>query len=42
MLLLLVLAYLISGHNSIYGKQMIGEPKHTNFKNHKGKRLNEL
>ncbi|HUM51778.1 MAG TPA: voltage-gated chloride channel family protein [Chitinophagales bacterium] len=37
-----VVAYLISGHNSIYGKQMIGEPKHTNFKNHKGKRLNEL
>lgn len=37
-----VVAYLISGHNSIYGKQVIGEPKHTNFKNHKGKRLNEL
>lgn len=37
-----VTAYLLSGHNSIYGKQMIGEPKHNRFVNHTGKRLNEL
>jgi H+/Cl- antiporter ClcA len=37
-----VVAYLLSGHNSIYGKQMIGEPKHNKFMNYKGKRLNEL
>jgi len=37
-----VVAYLVSGHNSIYRKQMIGEPKHTKFINYKGKRLNEL
>lgn len=37
-----VVSYLLSGHNSIYGKQMIGEPKYSRFKNHKGKRFNEL
>lgn len=37
-----VVSYLFSGNNSIYGKQMIGEPKHTRFKNHSGKRFNEL
>lgn len=37
-----VVAYLLSGHNSIYSKQMIGEAKHNRFKNYKGKRINEL
>ncbi len=37
-----VIAYLLSGHNSIYGKQMIGSPKHNRFINYGGKRLNEL
>jgi len=37
-----VVAYLISGNNSIYNKQMIGEPKYKRFLNQKGKRLNEL
>lgn len=37
-----VVAYLLSGHNSIYGKQIVGEPKHHRFTNHQGKRLNEL
>lgn len=37
-----VVSYLLSGHNSIYGRQMIGEPKHKRFTNYYGKRLNEL
>ncbi len=37
-----VVAYLLSGHNSIYNKQIIGEPKHRRFSNHQGKKLNEL
>ena len=37
-----VVAYLLSGHNSIYGRQMIGEPKHRRFSGYRGKRLNEL
>lgn len=37
-----VISYLISGHNSIYKKQMIGEPKHSRFTNQQGKRLSEL
>jgi H+/Cl- antiporter ClcA len=37
-----VVAYLFSGHSSIYGRQMIGEPKHNRFGNYTGKRLNEL
>jgi H+/Cl- antiporter ClcA len=37
-----VVAYLFSAHNSIYGKQMIGEPKYQRFINHQGKYLNEL
>ncbi|MDA3616352.1 voltage-gated chloride channel family protein [Polluticaenibacter yanchengensis] len=37
-----VVSYLMSGHNSIYGKQMIGEPKNQLFSDHKGKRINEL
>ena len=37
-----VISYLLSGHTSIYGKQMIGEPKNRRFSNHQGKRLSEL
>jgi H+/Cl- antiporter ClcA len=37
-----VVSYLLSGHNSIYNKQMIGEPKHHRFSNHQGKKINEL
>jgi len=37
-----VVSYLMSGHNSIYGKQVIGEPKHSRFSDHKGKRIDEL
>lgn len=37
-----VVAYLLSGHNSIYSKQMIGVSKHRRFSNHQGKRLNEV
>ncbi|MES2517304.1 MAG: voltage-gated chloride channel family protein [Bacteroidota bacterium] len=37
-----VVSYLLSGHNSIYGKQMVGESKHSRFANYHGKRLNEL
>ncbi|ALL08770.1 chloride channel protein [Pedobacter sp. PACM 27299] len=37
-----VVAYLFSGHNSIYGKQLVGEPKHSRFTNYQGKKINEL
>lgn len=37
-----VVAYLLSGHNSIYDKQMVGEPKHRRFSGYEGKRVNEL
>lgn len=37
-----VVAYLFSGHNSIYKKQMIGEPKHNRFANYNGKRFTEI
>jgi len=37
-----VVAYLTSGHTSIYQKQMIGEPKHSRFANLKDKRINEI
>jgi H+/Cl- antiporter ClcA len=37
-----VVSYLLSGHNSIYSKQMVGESKHSRFANYHGKRLNEL
>lgn len=37
-----VVSYLLSGHNGIYGRQVIGEPKHGRFSNDEGKRLNEL
>ena len=36
-----IVSYLISGHNSIYGKQIIGEAKNTRYKNQLGKRINE-
>jgi H+/Cl- antiporter ClcA len=37
-----VVAYLFSGNNSIYIRQMVGEPKILKYKNLQGKRLNEL
>jgi H+/Cl- antiporter ClcA len=37
-----VVSYLFSGHNSIYGRQVIGEAKHKQFSSHEQKRLNEL
>lgn len=37
-----IVAYLLSGHTSIYTHQMIGETKHARFKRYLGKRLNEL
>lgn len=37
-----VVAYLLSGHNGIYGNQLVGEPKHTRFSTHQGKKINEL
>jgi H+/Cl- antiporter ClcA len=37
-----IVSYLISGHNSIYGRQVIGESKHQRFSSQEGKRLNEL
>jgi H+/Cl- antiporter ClcA len=37
-----VTAYLFSGHNTIYGKQIIGTAKHQNFRNDEGKKFKEL
>ncbi len=37
-----IVSYLISGHNSIYRRQVVGEAKHKLYYNHEGKRLNEL
>jgi len=37
-----IVSYLLSGHYSIYRRQEVGEPKHNNFSNDQGKRLNEL
>lgn len=37
-----VVAYLLSGHSSIYHRQIIGEPKQTQFAEDQGKRVNEL
>lgn len=37
-----VVAYLVSGNNSIYSKQILGEPKHARFSNHEGKTIHEL
>lgn len=37
-----IVSYFISGHNSIYGQQIIGEAKHRRFSAQEGKRLNDL
>lgn len=37
-----VVSYLLSGHSSIYSRQVIGEVKHQHYTNHEGKRINEL
>lgn len=37
-----VVAYLCSGHRSIYGSQVIGQPKHRLWGRHQGKRLSTL
>lgn len=37
-----IVAFLISGHNSIYNKQLIGVPKNHRFSHHKGKSINDL
>ena len=37
-----VVSYLLSGHQSIYNSQKIGEPKHVFFSKEKGKRLHEM
>ncbi|SOD13798.1 voltage-gated chloride channel family protein [Pedobacter xixiisoli] len=37
-----VVSYLFSGHNSIYGKQVIGEPKNNRFTNYQGKNIRDL
>ncbi|MBL7799129.1 MAG: voltage-gated chloride channel family protein [Chitinophagales bacterium] len=37
-----VMAYLVSGHNSIYGKQRIGEAKSEHWKHHEGNSISEL
>jgi H+/Cl- antiporter ClcA len=37
-----VTSYLFSGHNSIYQKQVIGQPKHSNFSEHKGKTMGDI
>jgi H+/Cl- antiporter ClcA len=37
-----VVAYLVSGHNSIYRRQKIGEPKHSRFAGDGGRNLSDL
>ncbi len=37
-----VVSYLVSGHTSIYTRQAIGEPKHSRFAEHTGKRMDEV
>ena len=37
-----MVSYLISGHSSIYGKQIIGEPKHEDKNHHSGKSISEI
>ena len=37
-----VVSYLFSGHNSIYGRQKIGEPKHSRFTNYSDKTISNL
>lgn len=34
-----VVSYLLSGHNSIYGKQIIGEAKNSRYQTHEGKSI---
>ena len=36
-----VVSYLLSGHNSIYGKQIIGEAKYSSHRKHTGKSISE-
>lgn len=37
-----VVSYLVSGHNSIYNKQIIGEVKHRRFENEEGKTMGQI
>jgi len=37
-----VVSYLFSGHNSIYGRQKIGEPKYSRFSNYSDKTISHL
>ncbi|MGV9003806.1 voltage-gated chloride channel family protein [Flavobacterium sp.] len=37
-----VVSYLLSGHNSVYTTQKIGEAKNSRFKNHVAKNMNDL
>ncbi len=37
-----IVSYLISGHNSVYKNQMIGEAKHINYSNLEGKKMHEI
>lgn len=37
-----VVSYLVSGHNSIYGQQVVGELKNSWFSHHMGKQINDL
>lgn len=37
-----IVAYLISGHNGIYGKQVIGEPKFKRYNNEKGVHIEDI
>lgn len=37
-----VVSYLLSGHTGIYGKQVVGEPKHARFKHLLSKRIEDV
>jgi H+/Cl- antiporter ClcA len=37
-----VVSYLLSGHNSIYSRQVVGEPKNSRFESYSGKKINQL
>jgi len=37
-----VVSYLFSGHNSIYGRQVVGEAKHSRFSNYSDKTISSL
>lgn len=37
-----VVSYLFSGHNSIYGRQKVGEPKHSRFSSYSDKTISNL